>query len=57
MPLEEYQHRLLMREKLSVSDEYIFKQWDGDEEIFKHYLTGERYRWTGHGWEDIPGRV
>jgi hypothetical protein len=44
MPLEEYQHRLLMREKLSVSDEYIFKQWDGDEEIFKHYLTGERYR-------------
>jgi hypothetical protein len=41
-----------MREKLRVSDEYIFEQCDEDEEIIiEYYFTGERYRWTGHDWE------
>lgn len=54
LPLEDYQHRLLLREKLRLPDEYIFKQCDEDEEIIaEHCWNGERIRWTGYGWVHI----
>jgi predicted phage terminase large subunit-like protein len=43
LPLDEYQHRLLMRWKTSLPDDYIFKQYDEDEELIaEHCWTGER---------------
>jgi len=42
----------LLRLKLGVSDEYIFKQCDeGEEIIAESILTGERIRWNGRYWE------
>ena len=53
LPLEEYNERLLLRWKLGLPDEYIFKQCDEDEEIIaEHCWNGERIRWNGTGWVD-----
>ena len=52
LPLEEFHHRQLLRWKLGLADEYIFKQCDEDEEIVaEHFLTRERIRWNGQYWQ------
>jgi predicted phage terminase large subunit-like protein len=53
LSLEEFQRRQLMRWKLSLPDEYIFKQCDEDEEIIaENCWNGKRIRWNGHFWQD-----
>src|SRR6266478_1502141 len=53
LPLDEYRHHLLMRWKLNLPDEYIFKQCDEDDEIIaEHCWTGERIRWNGQFWQE-----
>jgi predicted phage terminase large subunit-like protein len=50
-PLHEFYKLQLLRERLGLSDQYIFKQSDEDEEIIAaHYLTGEKIRWNGQIW-------
>jgi predicted phage terminase large subunit-like protein len=51
LPLAEFYDRQLLRLRLGLPDEYIFKQCDeGEEIIAEHYRTGERMRWDGHYW-------
>ncbi len=53
LPLEEFHERQLLRWKLNLPDEYIFKQCDeGEEIIAAHFITGERIRWDGRFWVD-----
>jgi predicted phage terminase large subunit-like protein len=53
LPLEEFQRRQLLRWKLNLPDEYIFKQCEDDEEIVaEHFITGERIFWNGQFWQD-----
>jgi predicted phage terminase large subunit-like protein len=53
LPLEEYRERYLLRLKLGLDDEYIFKQCDeGEAIIAEHVLTRERIWWNGHYWQD-----
>jgi predicted phage terminase large subunit-like protein len=53
LPLEEFHERQLLRWKLNLPVEYIFKQCDDGEEIIaEHFLTGHRIRWNGKYWED-----
>lgn len=52
LPMEEFHERQLLRLKLGLPDEYIFKQCDEGEEIIAESIrTGERIRWNGHYWE------
>jgi predicted phage terminase large subunit-like protein len=53
LPLEEFQRRQLLRWKLNLPDEYIFKQCEDEEEIIaEHFITGERIFWNGQFWQD-----
>jgi len=53
LPLEEFHERQLLRWKLNLPDEYIFKQCDeGEDIIAEHFLTGRRIRWNGQYWAD-----
>jgi hypothetical protein len=52
LPMEEFHERQLLKLKLGLPDEYIFKQCDeGEEIIAESILTGERIRWNGHYWQ------
>ena len=52
-PLEEFHERQLLRWRLGLDEEYIFKQCDeGEEIIAAHFTTGHRIRWNGQYWED-----
>jgi len=52
LPMEEFHKRQLLRLKLGLPEEYIFKQCDEGEEIIAESIrTGERIRWNGHYWE------
>jgi len=52
LPMDEFRERQLLRLKLGLPDEYIFKQCDeGEEIIAESILTGERIRWNGQYWE------
>jgi predicted phage terminase large subunit-like protein len=49
--MEEYEQRQLLRLKLNLPVDYIFKQCDeGELIIAEHYLTREKIWWTGSGW-------
>jgi predicted phage terminase large subunit-like protein len=51
--LFEFHERQLLKLKLGLSDEYILKQCDEDEEIVaEHFLTGKRIVWNGFRWAD-----
>ena len=51
LPLAEFYDRQLLRLRLGLPDDYIFKQCDeGEEIIAEHYRTGKRIRWDGHYW-------
>jgi predicted phage terminase large subunit-like protein len=53
LPLEEFHERQLLRWKLNLPYDYIFKQCDeGEEIIAAHFITGERIRWNGRYWAD-----
>ena len=46
--MDEFHERQLLRLKLELPDEYIFKQCDeGEEIIAESILTGERIWWNG----------
>jgi hypothetical protein len=46
--MDEFRERQLLRLKLGLPDEYIFKQCDeGEKIIAESILTGERIRWNG----------
>ncbi len=46
--MDEFQERQLLRLKLRLPDEYIFKQCvEGEEIIAENFLAGERIRWNG----------
>ena len=50
--MDEFHERQLLRRKLGLPDEYIFKQCDEGEEIIAESIrTGERIRWNGHYWQ------
>jgi len=49
--MEEFRERNLLRLKLGLSDEYIFKQSDeGEDIIAENFLTGQRIFWHGQHW-------
>ena len=53
LPLEEFHERQLLRWKLGLDVEYIFKQCDeGEEIIAEHFITGHRIQWNGQYWVD-----
>jgi hypothetical protein len=53
LPVEEFNERQLLRWKLNLPDEYIFKQCDEDEEIIAvHFITGHKNCWNGFSWVD-----
>ena len=53
LPLDEFRERQLLRWKLNLPEEYIFKQCDeGEEIIAEHFITGRRIRWNGQYWVD-----
>jgi hypothetical protein len=53
--MEESYRRQLMRLKLCLPDDYIFKQCDEDEDIIaEHCWTGKRIRWNGQFWQIAP---
>jgi hypothetical protein len=51
--LDEFHERQLLKWKLGLDEEYIFKQCDeGEEIIAEHFITGHRIRWNGQYWVD-----
>jgi predicted phage terminase large subunit-like protein len=53
LALEEFHERQMLRWKLNLSDEYIFKQCnEGEEIIAAHFITGHKIRWNGQYWVD-----
>jgi hypothetical protein len=52
LPMDEFHKRQLLRLKLGLPDEYIFKECDeGEEIIAESIVTGERMQWNGQYWE------
>ena len=56
--LLEYYHQESLRQRLGLSSEYRFIQWDEDEEIIaEHRETGRKICWNGQAWVELaPGK-
>jgi len=52
--MEEFRERYLLRLKLGLPDEYIFKQCDECEDIIaESMLAGHRIIWNGQYWVEL----